>query len=251
MDRVKREVGYFIVAIQFLTTIPLPVRVSLNKEEFYKISSYFPLVGFLLGILSYLTYSITIKYTHNREITAITTTMVYFILTGALHLDGFSDTVDAIFSHKDRERILSIMKDPHIGTFGVTAIVFDVAIRLSVLKSIDYHKPTMIIIAPIVSRLGAVIAIYLSKPAKEGKGLGSLFLGKLTKRELMIALTTSILSLCFLTNVPDLIKLLLLTTIVVSVITAYIKYRVGGMTGDTIGFTVEILELLVIFHGLS
>ena len=248
MEKIKRELGYFIVAIQFLTTIPLPVRVNLDKDEFYRISSYFPLVGLILGVLSYFTYTIMDKFTGNREIVAIVTTIVYFLLTGALHLDGLSDTVDAIFSHKDRERILSIMKDPHIGTFGVMAIVFDIAIRITYLK--NPNELTILIMAPVVSRLGAVIATYLSKPAKKGEGLGSLFLGKITKRELMIALATSILTLCLLTSILNLLWLLFLTIIEIFLITAYIGYRVGGMTGDTIGFVVEILELMVISHGL-
>ncbi|HYH01828.1 MAG TPA: adenosylcobinamide-GDP ribazoletransferase, partial [Bacillota bacterium] len=100
----------FLIMLQFFTRIPLPLEVAVNPADFPRGVRYFPLVGLIIGFLDALVFWL-LTLGLDKSIAVVGVVLFNSCLTGALHLDGLADTCDALFSARDRERMLEIMKD--------------------------------------------------------------------------------------------------------------------------------------------
>ena len=123
-----------IVAIQFLTRLPTP-RITVSGAEFAAAIRWFPAVGLILGAI------VAAGCRAGAEIDPWTAALAGLVLwvavTGALHLDGLGDVADACgAAHKDRERILAVLADPHIGSFGAVAIGLQLLAKLLLLHAL-------------------------------------------------------------------------------------------------------------------
>ncbi|MCE5329823.1 adenosylcobinamide-GDP ribazoletransferase [bacterium] len=141
----------FLNAIGFLTIIKIPQRFYLKKQDFWKTTYYFPLTGIAIGFMCAVFY-FAISFILPSIVCTILTIGFEVLITGAMHLDGLSDTVDGIFSgESDKTRILEIMKKSDIGAFGVLALIFLFALKFSFfyilikLGSSDIYGTLMII----------------------------------------------------------------------------------------------------------
>ncbi|MDD2497634.1 MAG: adenosylcobinamide-GDP ribazoletransferase, partial [Desulfitobacteriaceae bacterium] len=107
-----------IIALTFLTRIPIKINFTYDEKDLGRTSRYFPLVGLIIGLLvagvAYVFGGI------DRQLGAVAAILTGVILTGGLHLDGFMDTADGIFSARKRDKMLEIMKDSRVGAHGVT-----------------------------------------------------------------------------------------------------------------------------------
>ncbi len=159
------------------------------------------------------------------------------LLTGALHLDGFSDTVDGLYVPK--ERALEVMKDSHIGgmgmIFGITFLILK-ASSLAIFEAV-YLLPLILLL----SRLNAVLAIYFYPYVSAG-GMASLAKAEFTKTQMLIALFYSFLIALFYNKLLLLVSAVLVLFVIKSI---FVK-RYGGFTGDIYGFTIEVTELLLL-----
>jgi cobalamin synthase len=167
------------------------------------------------------------------------------LLTGALHLDGFSDTVDGLYVCK--EKALEVMKDSHVGGMGMIISGAFLILKASSLAHFELFYLLPIIL--MLSRLNAVLAIYFY-PYVSPNGMGTLAKEEFTKKQMLVALFYSFL-IVLLYN-----KLLLLvsTLLVLFVIKSFFIKRYGGFTGDIYGFTIEVTELVLlnlVLFGLS
>ena len=124
----------FISILQFMTRIPIRIETGFD-EEFHKSIVYFPLVGFVIGVITYIFgwLSLTI---FDPFISAIVITLIEVLTTGGLHIDGLGDTFDAIYSNRDKERILEIMKDSRLGTNSLLAIMFLILLKVGFINSL-------------------------------------------------------------------------------------------------------------------
>ena len=111
-----------------MTRIPIKVDVGFD-EEFHKSIVYFPLVGFVIGLISYIV-GVLGNLIFDPFLTSILIVACEVIVTGGLHIDGLGDTFDAIYSNRDKERMLEIMKDSRLGTNSLLAILFLVLIKM-------------------------------------------------------------------------------------------------------------------------
>lgn len=236
----------FILMLQFLTKLPINIEINADEEILRKGMVYFPLTGLVIGILNaavYMLFSTILSST----LSAIIVTLFNVCLTGAFHLDGLADTCDGIYSSRNRERMLEIMKDSRIGTNGAAAIFFDLTLRIALLSSMKGPDTVKAILAAsILSRTILVFLSYISVYARKENGLGNLFIGKITMKSNSIALSmATALSLLILGW-----KALIITASVILIMTLYQKYiksKIGGMTGDTLGAAAELTEVLVLF----
>ncbi len=226
----------FALAISMLTTVPI-----FKIHDFYKgINGYavmfYPLVGFLLGAILWGIYSLLIPYITSTHI-GIIIFGLWVLLTGALHLDGFSDTVDGLYVPK--ERALEVMKDSHIGGMGMIMSVTFLILKASSLASFQafYLLPLILLL----SRLNAVLAIYFY-PYVSRNGMASLAKTEFTKPQILTALFYSFLIVLFYNKLLLLVSALL----VLFVIKSFFMKRYGGFTGDIYGFTIEVTELVLL-----
>lgn len=226
----------FALALSMLTTLPF-----FRVHDFYKgINGYavmfYPLVGFVLGALLWGVYALLTPHLASLHAGVIIFAL-WILLTGALHLDGFSDTVDGLYVHK--EKALEVMKDSHVGGMGMIISGTFLILKASSLAHFEllYFLPLILML----SRLNVVLAIYFY-PYITLNGMGSLAKEEFTKKQLFIALFYSFL-IVLLYN-----KLLLFVSalLVLFVIKSFFIKRYGGFTGDIYGFTIEVTELILL-----
>lgn len=226
----------FALAISMLTTVPF-----FKVHDFYKgINGYavmfYPLIGFFLGTVLWGVYALLSPYVASVHL-GIVIFGLLVLLTGALHLDGFSDTIDGLYAPK--ERALEVMKDSHVGGMGMIMGVAFLILKASSLAHFElfYLLPLIMML----SRLNAVLAIYFY-PYISRSGMGTLAKEELTKKQMLIALFYSFM-IVLLYN-----KLLLLVSalLVLFVIKSFFIKRYGGFTGDIYGFSIEVSELILL-----
>lgn len=229
----------FLLMITFLTRIPFKYPYKYDEKDFIKGINLMPMIGLLIGIILWV-ISFSVYYL-DTFVTGLIIWTLYIWITGALHLDGLADTIDGVFSNRSRERMLEIMKDSRIGVFGVISIFLLLSFNIVLTNYIDYM---ILIIVPVVGRSCALLACSLSEYARD-EGIGKGFVENSGLKEGIIALLYLII-----TGVIVNYRLLLpiTTTILVTLyLTRYFKKQIGGITGDIIGFFIEITQVIFIF----
>ncbi|HHV73225.1 MAG TPA: adenosylcobinamide-GDP ribazoletransferase [Thermoanaerobacterium sp.] len=239
------EIKAFILSFQFMTRIPINVQIDVSKNDFHRMVKYFPFVGGVVGSVASLIFFAS-KNIFPREIAVTVAVASSYILTGAMHIDGFADTFDGLCSNRSRDRMLEIMKDSRLGTNGVLALVFLIILKILLLNDIKGNIYSTLILMPLIGRFSIVLAAFASKSARGGEGLGGLIIGKISIVELILSLLfTSFVGMIFV-HFTVLLKLLVISSIVTYLITKYISMRIGGMTGDTLGAVNEFAELVIV-----
>ena len=237
----------FLVALQFLTILPLEIKSEVKEKDFGRALIYFPIVGALIGLVLALVLLAFDFLPNLAKIALVLTSSI--IITGAMHLDGFADTCDGFFSGKSKEKILNIMHDPHIGTIGTIAVVSLLLLKFSLMASIskDILWKSLIMMA-VFSRWIQVLACYLSKYAKEF-GKAGFFIEYASLKEVLISglITVTVL---YLLEDWKVLFLFIPVLVVAFLLINYIKRRIAGMTGDTIGAVSEITEVCVLLFSL-
>lgn len=241
----------FIGLLQFMTRILIKADIGFD-EEFHKSIVYFPLVGFVIGLISFFIGSLAIRI-FDPFITSILIVAGEVILTGGLHIDGLGDTFDAIYSNRDKDRMLEIMKDSRLGTNSLLAILFLVLIKIGLLNSaINSNLMYLIIFMPMISRLGVIIMLYKTVTPRK-VGMGNIFIGKATLGMFITAIVYTIVIIVaiskFIFLSTDFNIIILLLSIVVVMIFDYlfknhIYKKIDGVTGDILGCTIELGELI-------
>jgi len=226
----------FALAVSMLTTVPF-----FKVHDFYKgINGYavmfYPLVGFMLGAVLWAVYLLLNPYMPHIHV-GIIIFGLWVLLTGALHLDGFSDTVDGLYVHKDRA--LEVMKDPNTGGMGMIMSATFLILKASSLANFEafYLLPIVLML----SRLNAVLAIYFY-PYISQNGIGTLAKQELKTSQLLSALFYSAL----LVIVWNISILFVSSLLVLFFIKLFFIKRYGGFSGDIYGFTIEVTELILL-----
>lgn len=229
----------FILLIQFLTRIPINLQLDVSRDDLSKAVIYFPVVGGIIGFFLILFYYL-FSSSFDRGILLFLIILLEVLITGGLHIDGLSDTFDGIFSNRSKERILEIMKDPNVGTFGMLSIIFLFGFKYLLLYYLSKDLLVIIFFMPIVARFCVVLASSISKYSRE-KGLGNLFIGQTSRQQVGISF--------LFTMIPILFCKKLLFGYIVSVgftlyFVHYISKRIDGITGDVLGAIVELNEVI-------
>ncbi|WP_373001181.1 adenosylcobinamide-GDP ribazoletransferase [Sulfurimonas sp.] len=224
----------FALAVSMLTSIPFFKVHDFNKGINGYAVLFYPLVGFLLGLILWGTHSLLQVHITDLHL-GIIIFALWVILTGALHLDGLSDTIDGLFVSK--ERAIEIMKDPNTGGMGMIFTVTFLILKASSLAVFDafYLLPVVLLL----SRFNAVLAIYLF-PYISQNGMGALAKEELKRSQVIIALIyVALLSISTL-------GLFAISLFVLFVIKTFFIRRYGGFSGDIYGFTIEVTELILL-----
>ena len=266
----------FLVGLQFLTRISIVKQTVWTEESFGKSVKYFPAVGAVLGICyvivtlltNYLTFSLPM-------IKAAIILIMMAILTGAIHCDGFMDTMDGLFSGREREKMLEIMKDSRVGAFGVVSFVMITLFEFATLSELAAnfllnHLLLAVYAAPIIARLMMVVTIGIF-PYARSKGMGKAFSDYTTKATIAFAAVETLILLIlplilfftlilfkivnadYITVFFDVftIKPLIISLIAALIFTFYFgKFatkKIGGVTGDVYGAVTTLSEAIVFF----
>jgi adenosylcobinamide-GDP ribazoletransferase len=232
-----------ILAIQFLTRIPININIETKENSFADSVVWFPAAGLLIGAFNALVYWLSSMVLEGM-LPIVFAVLANVCITGALHVDGLADTCDGIFSARKKERMLEIMKDSRIGSNGALAVVFDMLIRIAILLSIPAFKMIWLIFsAPIASRALMPLLMKLSVYARAEGGMGGLFLGKQGWSRTLAAFAAGMIMVWLSLDFVGLAAFAAAMLIII-LFRSYIYSKLQGMTGDTIGAANEIAEIV-------
>lgn len=231
----------FFAALGFLTICPSPRRSAVFTDDIGPAAVFFPVIGFLLGLILVVVNSLVEAHAL-PGLSSVILVGLLALMTGGLHLDGLGDTFDGL-GGGTRERALEIMNDSHTGTFGLIAIVLLLLLKIHALESMDADRWRALLAAPILGRWAMVLLAYRSRAA--GPGLGSTLIVRLGTKHLVLATLATLV----LVAVPLRERALIMMTVIALFSFASRKYfhrRLGGVTGDTFGAVGEVSEAAVL-----
>ncbi|MBP3887538.1 MAG: adenosylcobinamide-GDP ribazoletransferase [Cellulosilyticum sp.] len=244
----------FLGVLQFMTRIPVPVDTGFDKE-FHKGMIYFPLVGLVLGVCYYVVALLGLRF-FNEYITTILILGAEVILTGGLHLDGLGDTFDGLYSYRDKDRILEIMKDSRLGTNGLLAILLILMLKVGfIYEVVNQYVLWILIVMPAVARTMQVVACYKTTTPREN-GMGNTFIGKVSTKRLMGTYAMLLLVMVMMGFIVRMwfvewFGVVAIVSGTVAVLTLWTKLfvrsvykKIDGITGDILGAICELAELL-------
>jgi len=259
----------FLWTLTFLTVIPIGGK---NNQGFHRsgsVACWFPVVGLCIGAFLSL-FSVLFSAFFPPFIADALVLVVSIVITGGLHLDGFADTCDGIWGGRDKEARLAIMKDSRIGSFGALGLICLLGLKYACLVGIGgittsgqtlyaviltKHFVTVspllaslvpaLLLMPVMGRWSQVFAASLLPYARSKSGTGSFIVETTTAKHVLYA---SLLPLCLLWFFYAMLGFVLFAIIIVFALIWiwYIKKKIGGMTGDTLGATNEMVEQLFI-----
>jgi adenosylcobinamide-GDP ribazoletransferase len=233
-----------LLAIQFLTRIPVPVDIEPDQQLTRRSLYMFPLVGWLIGgILYLLCIFIMMPGKFSPLTVAVILVTVETLITGAFHLDGLADTFDAFFSTAQTPgQKLEIMKDSRIGVMGAAALMLALLLKITIISEcLRYNLKGVVAIYPAMGRL-AQVALYSTSPYIRSGGIGLLFSQAATGKILWQAAAFVLPSLLLQTPL-----LLVAYGLFAGFITCYKYYaeqQIGGITGDVLGSATVLSEIV-------
>lgn len=232
----------FLAALQFLTIFPWPRRSDRSAGEIAAGAAYFPLVGLILGAVLAGANALLQPFVPPGLLSVALVAALAW-LTRGFHLDGLADTFDGLGAGGERERVLKIMDDSHIGVFGVLAVVLLLLFKIRAVELMDAERWRALLTAPLLGRWAMVLLGYHSTAAKEG--LGSTLIVRMRGKHFIVAtLTTLVLAVAFL----EITGIMIMIGIAVFTIAckSYFHRRLGGVTGDIFGAVGELSETSVL-----
>ncbi|EJZ57305.1 cobalamin 5''-phosphate synthase/cobalamin synthase [Pseudomonas fluorescens R124] len=232
------------IALQFLSSLPIRLPGMPEPEQLGRSLLFYPLVGLLFGVILWL-LNLALAGAPLLLHAALLLT-VWVLLSGALHLDGLADSADAwLGGFGDRERTLTIMKDPRSGPIAVVTLVLVLLLKFcALLALIEQGHALMLLIVPLLGR-AALLGLFLTTPYVRAGGLGQALADHLPRRAGWWVLGASALACLLIAGV----------TAIVALVVAFVGFvwlrqvmmrRLGGTTGDTAGALLELLEMAVL-----
>jgi len=272
----KKEWKVFLTAVMFLTRLPVPRGVDHSQEYLQKSPKYFPLVGWIVGIISSLVFLVFSRLV-SADIGIFGSMIAGILITGALHEDGFADVCDGFGGGWTKEKILLIMKDSRIGVFGAIGLILILGSKFLLLKDLPVFTPELsqngsggtaisaslsrslpivalifnhryfiigLIAAHSISRMMPILVIqwsvYASDPDQsKARPLAN---HKLKTGEILLAMLLALLPFAALPW-PFLLAVLPMLYVTYELV-KYFRKWIGGYTGDCLGAIQQVTEIV-------
>ena len=229
-----------ILAVQFLTRIPTPQLRDFREEELSRTAVWFPLVGLIIGALLVLPLGLLDA---RPWLAALLALLLWVWVTGALHLDGLGDVADALgAAHRRPERFLEVLKDPHMGVFGVVSIVMQLLTKFVLLAELAASPAWLgVLLVPAWARWATTLLWSRFLPPLH-PGMAEQFGWHRERGAVWDYAWGAVLIALSLWLAPALLIALLLAPL----IALYWKRKLGGISGDCLGASTEVLESLLL-----
>jgi adenosylcobinamide-GDP ribazoletransferase len=224
-----------------MTTLPIGLPDDWSAGDSGRAAVWYPLVGMIIGGLTWLSWNATMLL-FPSFVAGIITLVVWVALTGGLHLDGLADCCDGLFVSAGPERRLEIMKDPHIGAFGVIGLILVLILKAAALVSLTSTTSLGILLAASLARWCILPAGLL--PLARPTGMGAAFAAGL-RRSFIIWGAVIPLAIAIFLGVRGALSIVAGTG-AMALVLWLAKSRIGGVTGDVFGMLVEIVEVVVL-----
>jgi adenosylcobinamide-GDP ribazoletransferase len=226
------------LATQFLTRLPVPAVEDFSAEEFSRSSAWFPFVGLVIGVV--VSLILLICSYRSAAFAAAVGLLAWVWMTGALHLDGLADLSDALAAaHRDNQRFFAVLADPHLGAFGVVSIVLMLILKVTGLAQLSGVTLLAFALIPAWARLGPLIWSKWLKPLKPGQGerfAWNLHVGWIVFWAVVLLAASAAVA-----------PILCVAPLVIAAWGGWLKWRLGGTTGDCLGAGIEVTEVVLLY----
>ena len=230
-------------ALKFLSILPVPSAWTGQGQELSDSVKFFPVVGLIIGVII-AGCSWLLGLVVPQMVVAAMAVILLAVITRGLHLDGLADTADGFWSVSDRQRTLEIMKDSYIGAMGVIAIACILLLKFACLSAMGSDVIWRgIFLMVLISRCMMTLPISLLPYARKEGGLGKLFYETRSAFSALWAILFVLAAGWFIAGLAG-IAAVVASVLVTMVFGYYCKWKIGGVTGDTIGATCEITEVV-------
>lgn len=232
-----------LLAITFLTRLPLPTPKNVTAQDMGRTTPFFTLVGLFIGFML-----VGVDRLFSFFLPPFAVNAILFVslvaITGGLHLDGLMDACDGVFSGRDRSRSLEIMRDSRVGAFGVLGAICLVVLKIAFLNALRGDiRWSALLLFPMLGRWGMVWAITLFPYARSTPGLGKSFTEHAKKRYIVLA-SLPVFAIAITLFLWQSIPILVITCLAIWLSGKWLSRKLGGLTGDTYGAICEITETL-------
>lgn len=244
----------FIIAFSMFSKIPMPFVKWEDKNQQY-VFCFFPLIGLVIGALCMGWFALCQHFELNSVVFAIGSLAISFAVTGGIHLDGFMDTSDAMSSHREKERMIEILDDSHIGAFAVIKTILYFLIYFAALTCVKNMWQVGMVMVSLFGVRALAVCVLLSADNLKESGLLYTFKSNANK------IITGVFTIAFLfmsMAALESINILLGVVVVVALFLCAIYFirfvinKFGGVSGDLIGYFICISELVsVVVIGLG
>lgn len=256
----QKEINIFFTSLMFFTRIPVPSFKNYDESDLNKCTRYFPLVGILVGAISFFAFYCS-AFLFPISISVIFSLLAGVLVTGAFHEDGFADCFDGFGGGWSKSKILDIMKDSRLGTYGTVALIFLFLLKFFALSTlverfqdnwlsiflifITYHS---------LARLTGISVSFLLPYSREDENSKSKPLAKsFSWKEVVGSMIFGLLPFCFL--IADISIYFLAAIPVLVLLILYSKYYfnkwIEGFTGDCLGCVEQFAEVFILLTGIA
>jgi adenosylcobinamide-GDP ribazoletransferase len=251
MDRV--QMTSLAIAFGFLTVLPVPARTWASPTPFGHAFTWFPVVGLVLGGLLSVA-ALGLMTVLPPIVVAALLLAGGVLLTGGLHLDGLMDTCDGVFCMRSPEDRLMIMRDSHVGAFGVVGAICLLLVKFAAFSALLASERNLLVggllLAPVLSRWTMVLVAVGFPYGRSGETLGSTFHSTVGPTQLAAA-TIGAGILTVLIAIALHLGFRGPTTLAGAAVLAYVLARFAlsrlpGLTGDVYGAINEVVETMIL-----
>jgi len=259
----KDVLAPFFMSIALLTRLPVAGFLSQDWSDkaLGRSALWYPFVGLLLGILLVILV-LLLPQQSAPLVVATLVVMLWVLLTGALHLDGLADCVDAMYAGHavikkeplseseacpKKQTLFRVLKDPNVGAMGVIALMLLLVLKVSLI-SMSSQLVLSILVAVVVSRSAALAFIVITPytPYASKAGLGAVLAVYTPKKVSMVILLCVFVGLLFILPVVDVFILLVVQLMLFYCWRNYWVKQLGGFVGDAIGALIELSEVTLL-----
>jgi adenosylcobinamide-GDP ribazoletransferase len=259
----RRQFSLFLVAVQFLTRLPVPIAAEFEPNSLSRSLRYFPLIGALVGLIGAGVWRLS-SLCFPPFVAVGLSMSASLLLTGAFHEDGFADACDGFGGGASRESILAIMKDSRVGAYGAIGVVMMLGLKWVTLASLPRAVfPILFIGAHMVSRWCATALIWqLPYVRSDADAKSRPFAGGLSTADWILSGALGALALVPLMALDRAagaglpwVRALVAGAAAAAAATLlagiYFKSRIGGYTGDCLGAAQQVAELSLLLAALG
>jgi len=239
----KKEIDIFFTAIMFFTRIPCPKWVDHSGEALQNSPKYFSLIGIIVGGFGALVFLGT-SYIFPQNISILLSYISTIWITGAFHEDGFADVCDGFGGGWNKDKILAIMKDSLVGTYGIVGLISLFTLKFFALAEINHQLIITLIAGHSVSRCITTFILFLYPYARTDNSSKSIAVASNFKRSYLIFNIIIGLSPLLFFNSYWVFSALIPPFIAMLLLGRFFNKWIGGQTGDCAGATQQITEVI-------
>ncbi|MEO1747624.1 MAG: adenosylcobinamide-GDP ribazoletransferase [Pseudomonadota bacterium] len=247
----SEPISSILRALGFLSRIPVGSSHFGDGHRASDDAHVYPLAGLVISLPAALLVGLAAVYPHASLLLATLAVAATVIITGALHEDGLGDVADGFFATTDRTRMLEIMRDPHLGTFGTLALILSILLRVVCLgiliENAGAVETAMLLMATEALSRSALVWHWFALPNARPGGKAD-HAGQPSQRQVQLSLVFGMAIFTVASFLAQISVVAAVMTVICAAIAAllfktYCIAKLGGHTGDTVGATQQIVVL--------